>query len=186
MSAGLRLTLADLIRDKVFSLTLLLGVTVSEYLKGQLPGASTPEGSGVALLEMALIGCAVGYLLRATKVLALQVSIVTEHGAISGSWSRWTARFLSGSTWVLRSLRTVLWAALAALVLTTLGIVLSTALGALGIDLFDDSTSAARSMISLPIESAILIATVVSLIVGTWLVRGTSYLLQARCQTILG
>ena len=33
MSAGPRLTLQDLMRDKVFSLALLLGVTLAEYLK---------------------------------------------------------------------------------------------------------------------------------------------------------
>jgi hypothetical protein len=48
MSAGVRLTLADLLRDKLASFALLLGVIVSEYLKSRLAGAPASGNIGAA------------------------------------------------------------------------------------------------------------------------------------------
>ena len=182
MTAEPRLTLQDLIRDKVLSVTLLLGVLLSEHLKSRL---ASPAGSAIALLELALICVAAVYLLRATNVLAAQLAVLVEHHAISGSRSRATARLASGSACLLVFLRAVLRVVLAVLVLAIPVLALFTVLAFLGSPLTDGSWKPQGWPILLPVQSVITITAVAGLVVGTWLVRGISYLLQARCQAIL-
>ena len=185
MRTRARLTLSDLMRDKLFSLMLLLGAGLSEYLKSQLADTSTSDGNAVALVELALICFAAICLLRAADVLADQLSAIIVHAAIASSQSRGNARLAWGAGWLLRILGAVLRIAIAALVITISGIVISAVLGALGVELPHGLSNAAGAITPL-IESAVFIAVVVGLIVGAWLVRGISYLLQARCQTSLG
>jgi hypothetical protein len=181
MSAGPRLTLQDFVRDKVISLTMLLGVTLSAYLKSQLASSG---GSGMALLELALICVAVIYLLRATNVLAAQVAIVIEHGANSGMWSRATARLAQAGACLLQILRAALRVAVAVLMIAIPVLVLFAVLTFLDSLLLDNPWRPRSWPVLLPFESAIAIAAVVGLIVGTWFIRGISYLLQARCHTM--
>jgi hypothetical protein len=185
MNAGLQLTLTDLMRDKMFSLLLLLGVALSEFLKSQLESASASGGSAVALLELTLICCAVGYVLRAVDALSDQFSAIVERAAISPSWSPRKAGLARGSGCLLRILRAGLRIAIAVLVLAISGIALSVVLRTLGIELLDGDSNFTRWAVPLPVESVIFVTAVAALIVGAWFVRGISYLVQARWQTIL-
>ena len=169
----------------MLSLVLLLGVALSEYLKSQLASTSTPGGNAVVLLELTLICCAFGYVLRTVDALSGQLSVVMERAAISASWSRRKAGMARGSGWLLRILRAVLRIAIAVLVLAIFGIALSVVLRPLGIEILDSPSNLTRRAVPLPIESVIFITVVVILIAGAWFVRGISYLLQARWQAIL-